>query len=123
MAETLFGPFAAVDVSQVTAYGATVSSEPRFAPSSTNCTPATPTLSPALAETVIEPLTVVAFVGAVSVTDGGVVSLGGAASTSTTLRFHWWFVGAVSLMTAVVPLVGTGFVRWTQKVSPKSPKY
>ena len=39
-------------VSQVSAYGAVVSSEPRLAPSSWNCTPATPTLSEALAETV-----------------------------------------------------------------------
>src|SRR5207247_7565452 len=58
------------------AYGAVVSSAPRFAPSSLNCTPTTPTLSVALAETVIVPATVEPVAGAVSETVGGVVSGG-----------------------------------------------
>src|SRR2546427_1509436 len=58
------------------AYGAAVTSAPRFAPSSLNCTPTTPTLSVALAETVIVPATVAPAAGAVSETVGGVVSGG-----------------------------------------------
>src|SRR5947208_4845987 len=52
-----------------------VSSAPRFAPSNSNCTPATPTLSEAFAVTVIVPLIVVPFAGEVMLTVGGVVSL------------------------------------------------
>jgi hypothetical protein len=53
-----------------------VSSLPRFAPSNLNCTPATATLSEAVAETVtLEPETVLPPVGAVMETVGGVVSL------------------------------------------------
>ncbi len=51
-----------------------VSSAPRFAPSSLNCTPTTATLSLALAETATEPETVAAAAGVVIETDGGVVS-------------------------------------------------
>src|SRR5438445_9232712 len=46
-------PLLAVVVFQETEYGATVTSAPRFVPSSLNCTPTTPTLSLALAETLI----------------------------------------------------------------------
>src|SRR5439155_9063908 len=68
-------PFATVVVFHVTLYGAPVSSVPRLAPSSLNCTPATPTLSVALAETVTdEPDTVALFAGALKETVGGVVS-------------------------------------------------
>ena len=51
-----------------------MSSAPRLAPSNWNCTPATPTLSLALAETVMLPETVAAFAGADIETVGGVVS-------------------------------------------------
>ena len=51
-----------------------MSSAPRFAPSSLNCTPATPTLSDAVAETVTVPPTVAPPAGAVIDTVGGVVS-------------------------------------------------
>ena len=54
--------------------GADVSAEPMAAPSARNCTLATPTLSEALAETVIVPETVAPEVGAVICTVGGVVS-------------------------------------------------
>src|SRR2546429_7919616 len=71
-------PFAIVVVFHVTLYGAPVSSAPRFAPSSLNCTPATPTLSDAFAETLTdEPDTIALFAGAVSETVGNVVSPGG----------------------------------------------
>ena len=68
-------PDVAVVVSQVTAYGAAVSSAPRFAPSSRNCTPATARLSVAVAVTLTAvPSTVAPFAGAVTATVGGVVS-------------------------------------------------
>ena len=52
-----------------------MSSVPRFAPSSRNWTPATPTASLAFAETVTdEPETVAPFAGAVNETVGGVMS-------------------------------------------------
>src|SRR2546421_5792388 len=55
-----------------------VSSAPRLLPSSLNCTPATPTLSDALAETVTEePESVALLLGAVSETVGGLLSLRG----------------------------------------------
>src|SRR5438128_1534497 len=56
------------------AYGAVVSSVPRLAPSSLNCTPTTPTLSEAVAETVTVPETVAPLAGAVIATVGVVVS-------------------------------------------------
>src|SRR2546422_10345793 len=52
-------------------------SAPRLAPSSLNWTPTTPTLSVAVAETVIVPAMVAPADGAVSATVGGVVSGGG----------------------------------------------
>ena len=64
-------------VVQETEYGEVVSSLPRFAPSSLNCTPETPTLSEAEAATVTVPLTVLPAEGEVTETEGGVVSLGG----------------------------------------------
>ena len=73
-------PFDADVVSQVMEYGAVVSSAPRLAPSSRNWTPATPTLSVALAETVTFPETTDPAAGAVTAALGGVVS--GAAG--------WW---------------------------------
>src|SRR2546421_1439579 len=68
-------PLVAALVSQTVAYGAPVASLPRFTPSSLNWTPATPTLSVALAVMVMMPLTVAPAVGAVRDTVGGVVSL------------------------------------------------
>src|SRR3989442_14045752 len=64
-----------VVVSHVTEYGDVVSSAPRLPPSSWNWTPTTPTLSEALAETVMLPVTVAPEVGAVMLTVGGVMSL------------------------------------------------
>src|SRR5207247_1930314 len=80
----------AVVVVHETAYGAAVTSAPRLTPSSLNCTPTTPMLSVALAETVTVPATVTPAAGAVMETVGGVVS-GGAAvvnvKSAETARF------------------------------------
>src|ERR1051326_1081198 len=62
-------------VSHEVAYGAVAASAPRFAPSSLNWTPTTFTLSDAVAVTVVVPETVAPFAGAVTATDGGVLSL------------------------------------------------
>jgi hypothetical protein len=74
IARTVCEVFVAVVVFQETEYGAVVSNAPRLAPSSWNCTLATPTLSLALAVTEIVPLTVAPFAGALIDTVGGVVS-------------------------------------------------
>ena len=67
-------PLATDVVFHETEYGAVVSSVPRLAPSSRNCTPTTPTLSAAVAVTVIVPLTVAPLAGDVRLTVGGVLS-------------------------------------------------
>src|SRR5256885_8477791 len=66
--------FCAVLLSQATWNGAAVTSAPRFAPSSLNCTPATPTLSVALAMTITVPETVAPATGELIETAGGVRS-------------------------------------------------
>ena len=70
-------PLLAVVVFQETEYGALVSSAPKFVPSILNCTPATPTLSEALAVIVTVAGTVAPLLGEVMLTVGGVVSAGG----------------------------------------------
>src|SRR5207249_2070802 len=67
-------PLLAVVVVQEREYGTAVTSAPRFAPSSLNCTPTTPTLSEAVAETVTVPATVATVAGAVIETVGGLLS-------------------------------------------------
>src|SRR5437867_12774670 len=62
-------PLLALVVSQGTEYGAAVSSAPALTPSNWNCTPTTPTLSEALALTVIVPETVAPAAGEVMLTD------------------------------------------------------
>jgi len=54
--------------------GLAVSSAPRALPSRKNCTPTTPTLSLAVAETTVEPETVAPLAGDVKETMGAVVS-------------------------------------------------
>jgi hypothetical protein len=76
-------PTEAVAVFHATEYGAVVSSAPRLAPSSRNWTPVTPTLSEALAETVIVPETVAPALGEVMLTVGAVVSGGAPFETVT----------------------------------------
>src|SRR5439155_9632550 len=85
------------------AYGAAVTSAPRFAPSSLNCTPTTPTLSVALAETVTVPETEAPATGAVMETAGGVASF----TTVNTLVLVAVPPGVVPLSGPVVAPVGT----------------
>ena len=59
---------------------------PRTFPSRRNCTPKTPTLSKALAETVTVPATVAPSAGAVMFTVGAVVSGGGGDATEKVMR-------------------------------------
>ncbi len=59
---------------QLTLNGEVVSSAPRLAPSSLNCTPVTPMLSAAVAVTATLPATVALLAGAVTDTVGTVVS-------------------------------------------------
>ena len=73
-ARTVCWPAAAAVVSQEAAYGADVSAEPRFAPSTVNWTLVTPTLSEAVACSVTVPDTVAPPAGAVTATVGAVVS-------------------------------------------------
>jgi hypothetical protein len=74
MARSVCEPLLEVAVFHETEYGEAVSRLPKFAPSSWNCTLATPTLSLAFAVTEIVPLTVAPLAGAVMDTVGGVVS-------------------------------------------------
>ena len=68
-------PLLALVVFHAMEYGAEVSADPTFAPSSMNCTLVTPRLSAAFAETVIVPDTVALRTGEVMDTVGGVVSV------------------------------------------------
>ena len=70
-------PLATFAVLQLSEYGALVSSDPTFEPSTLNCTPTTATLSDAVAATLAVPDTVAPADGLVSPTDGAVVSAGG----------------------------------------------
>src|SRR6185503_9627505 len=75
-AESVCVPAEAVEAFQLMMYGATVSSAPRFAPSSRNWTPTTPMSSSASAATdTFAPLTLDPFAGAVRATVGAVRSL------------------------------------------------
>src|SRR6266850_364827 len=69
-------PRLAVEESHCTVYGELCTSLPRFTPSNRNCTPATPTLSEAAADTPVIPTTVAPSNGEVIETAGGVVSGG-----------------------------------------------
>src|SRR5688572_4805592 len=77
IARSVWIPGVAVVLFHEIEYGAAVSRVPRLAPSSWNCTLATPTLSLALAETDTEPETLAPAAGAVMDTVGGVGSGGG----------------------------------------------
>src|SRR5207247_2662849 len=83
-------------------YGAAVSSPPRLAPSSLNCTPATPTLSEAFALTVTVVDIVWPFAGELMLTVGGVVSGGGALATVTVTGAEVLLLPAASRATAVI---------------------
>ena len=75
IARTVCDPLLAVEVFQEYAYGEVVSRLPALAPSSWNCTLATPTLSEAVAVTLTVPDTVAPLAGAVIDTVGAVVSV------------------------------------------------
>src|SRR5262245_29487315 len=92
MAPSVWLPLETVVVFHGMVYGAAVTSAPRFWPSRVNWTPATVTLSLALAETVMVSETVAPEVGAVSETVGGMVS---AATTAEA-----WFDGLLLLPAA-----------------------
>ena len=79
MAVNVYCPGATPVVAQDTAKGAVVSSAPRCAPLSWNCTPTTPILSVAVAVSVTGPERVVPGVGDVREMDGGVRSNEGSA--------------------------------------------
>ncbi len=68
-------PLMAVVVSHDAEYGELVSSEPRLFPSSTICTPMTPTLSEASAATAIVPEMVEPEMGKEIDTNGGMMSV------------------------------------------------
>src|SRR6202008_2909062 len=70
----LCSPLPTVCVFNVNSYGAVVSSAPTLLPSTRNCTPATATLSPAVAVRLVVPDTVAPAAGAVTDTVGGVMS-------------------------------------------------
>ena len=63
-----------------------VNSTPRLAPSSLSCTPSTPTLSAAFAETGVLPETTCPATGAVRETEGAVVSRVGKVRSGETAR-------------------------------------
>src|SRR5205823_800423 len=73
-ADSVWLPFDAAVVSHETEYAAVRSSAPRFTPSTLNWTPATPTLSLAVAVTETVPDTLAFAAGAVIATVGGVPS-------------------------------------------------
>src|SRR5262245_60620232 len=74
-------PLVAVVVSQAVWYGVAVSGAPMVEPSTRNCTTLTLVLSLAVAESVTEPDSVAPLAGAVTLTVGGVVSIGPLRST------------------------------------------
>jgi hypothetical protein len=74
MARSVCEPFDAPVVDHVVEYGDLVSGDPKLAPSTVNCTLVTPTLSLAVARTVMPPLTVAPLSGDEMVTVGAVVS-------------------------------------------------
>src|SRR5205807_2370148 len=76
-------------------YGAAVTSAPRLASSSLDCTPTTPTLSVALTETVIAPVTVEPAAGVL------IETVGGALSTATLTAAEVAVFPAASRATAV----------------------
>src|SRR5882762_7060439 len=79
-------PLLELVVFQGTEYGAAVISAPALTPSNWNCTLTTPTLSEALAVTVIVPETLAPEAGEVTLTDGAAVSL--KTVTVTGSEFH-----------------------------------
>src|SRR5882672_8530889 len=86
MAVIAWAPSAAAALFHDIEQGAVRSSLPAFAPSTRNCTPATPVSSAAVAVRLTAPMTVAPPAGAVNETVGGVTSEGGAVFTLTVVR-------------------------------------
>jgi len=105
-ADSVWAPLAAVVVSHVAVYGGVVTWTPRFAPSRMNWTPATPTLSVALAETVTLPVTVAPARGAVIAIVGGVVSVGAAPLPVAIAELLLPFAVKLTVALAVAVVVG-----------------
>ncbi len=84
-AVSVCAPLGTVRLSQVSAYGAAVSSGPLAWPSTRNWTPVTPTLSAAEAATVTMSLTSAMSAGEVIATVGGVVSAGVESALNATM--------------------------------------
>src|SRR3954447_4001291 len=74
IAVSMCAPLALAAVFHCIVYGGAVSSGPKASPSSRNCTPTTATLSDAVEESAIVPLTLAPFAGAVNDTVGAVTS-------------------------------------------------
>ena len=104
--DSIWAPLAAVVVSQVTAYGGVVTWTPRLTPSSLNWTPATPTLSVALADTVTVPLTVAPARGTVIAIVGGVVSASAVPLPVATAELLPPFAVKLTVALAVAMVVG-----------------
>ena len=83
-------------VSQTTENGEFNASAPSGWPSTKNCTPATPTLSEALAYTETRPNTEAPATGALIATVGGVVSEGGGVPPPTAVFMSAWISAEVS---------------------------
>jgi hypothetical protein len=105
-ADRIWAPLVAVVVSQVTAYGGVVTWTPRLTPSSLNWTPATPTLSVALADTVTVPLSVAPARGTVIAIVGGVVSASAAPLPVATAELLPPFAVKLTVALAVAVVVG-----------------
>jgi 5,10-methenyltetrahydromethanopterin hydrogenase len=95
-------PSLAPVVFQAIEYGALVSGGPASTPSRRNWTLVTPTLSEALALTVIVPDTVAPFAGEVMLAEGAVVSGGGAFETVTPIVAEVRVLPAASRATALI---------------------
>src|SRR4051812_41048817 len=107
-------PFEDEAVFQASWYGADVTSLPMFAPSTLNCTPATPMLSEADAVTVVAPDSVAPAAGAVTDTLGAVVSGVVFARTSQMNRLKRSVVGDVSFMVTLLSVGIGALVRCVQ---------
>src|SRR5262245_59813501 len=95
-AAKVWGPFPTMVVFQLVENGAAVSSAPKFAPSRRNCTPATPTLSEAVAFTVTTPDAIAPSEGDTIETVGGWTSISAAVVK---------LLGALAAIGKVVPLL------------------
>ena len=108
-------PLANPDVFHTVLKGAVVSAAPRFAPSTLNCTPVTPTLSLAVAAIVTEPLTADPAAGEVIATLGGLWSR----TSVAVLREFWKIIGqSFTAGWNAAPVDNTVATPWDQSWTP-----